>query len=90
MNRPGTPHSPPHSPCWSSLLCLAGRLARLGFLADLLSRPVLVGYMAGIAVIMIAGQLGRVMGIEVFGDSPLEQIRTPSGTWPTPTRSPSC
>ena len=57
------------------MLCLAGRLARLGFLADLLSRPVLVGYMAGIAVIMIAGQLGRVMGIEVFGDSPLEQIR---------------
>jgi high affinity sulfate transporter 1 len=57
------------------LLCLAGRLARLGFLADLLSRPVLVGYMAGIAVIMIAGQLGRVMGIDVLGDSPLEEIR---------------
>jgi sulfate permease, SulP family len=57
------------------LLCIAGRLARLGFLADLLSRPVLVGYMAGIAVIMIAGQLGRVLGIEVLGDSPLEQIR---------------
>ena len=29
------------------LLCLLGRLVRLGFVADLLSRPVLVGYMAG-------------------------------------------
>ena len=38
-------------------LCLLGRLAGLGFLADLLSKPVLVGYMAGIVVIMISGQL---------------------------------
>ena len=34
-------------------LCVIGWLARLGFLADLLSKPVLVGYMAGIAVVMI-------------------------------------
>ncbi len=56
------------------LLCLLGRLARLGFLADLLSRPVLVGYMAGIAVIMIAGQLGRMTGFDVQGDSPVAEI----------------
>ena len=49
-------------------LCLLGRLARLGFLADLLSKPVLVGYMAGVAVIMIAGQLGRITGVPVEGD----------------------
>jgi high affinity sulfate transporter 1 len=35
----------------------------LGFLADLLSRPVLVGYMAGVAVVMIVSQLPQVMGI---------------------------
>ena len=57
------------------VICLLGRLARLGFLADLLSRPVLTGYMAGIAVIMIAGQLGRVTGIPVSGDSPVAEIR---------------
>jgi sulfate permease, SulP family len=56
------------------LLCLAGRVARLGFLADLLSRPVLVGYMAGIAVIMVAGQLGRLTGMEVHGDTPLAEV----------------
>lgn len=51
------------------VLCLAGWAARLGFLADLLSRPVLVGYMAGIAAIMVASQLGKLTGIEVDSDS---------------------
>jgi len=40
-------------------ICVVGWAARLGFLADLLSKPVLVGYLAGIAVIMMTGQLGR-------------------------------
>jgi sulfate permease, SulP family len=48
-------------------LCLLGRLARLGFLADLLSKPVLVGYMAGVAVIMISGQLGKITGVAEIG-----------------------
>lgn len=50
-------------------LCLLGWIGRLGFLADLLSRPVLVGYMAGIAAIMVASQLGKVTGIDVDADS---------------------
>jgi high affinity sulfate transporter 1 len=50
-------------------VCLVARAARLGFLADLLSRPVLVGYLAGVAVIMIVGQLGTVTGVRVEGDS---------------------
>ena len=48
---------------WSGVICLAGWVARLGFLADLLSKPVLVGYMAGIAALMIVSQLGKVTGI---------------------------
>lgn len=55
------------------LVCLLGFVGRLGFLADLLSRPVLVGYMAGIAVLMIVSQLGKLSGLTVQGDSPLEQ-----------------
>ena len=54
-------------------VCLLGYVGRLGFLADLLSRPVLVGYMAGIAVLMIVSQLGKLSGMEVEGDTPLEQ-----------------
>ena len=44
---------------WSALSAWLARLARLGFLADLLSKPVLVGYMAGVAVIMIAASWAR-------------------------------
>jgi len=49
-------------------VCLLAWVARLGFLADLFSKPVLVGYMAGVAVIMIVGQLGKVSGVKVEGD----------------------
>ncbi len=49
------------------LLAVVAWLVRLGFLADLLSRPVLVGYLAGVALIMIAGQLGRLTGVQVTG-----------------------
>ncbi|MFG1626393.1 SulP family inorganic anion transporter [Kribbella sp. NPDC049227] len=55
-------------------ICVLGWLARLGFLADLLSKPVLVGYLAGIAVIMITGQLGRLTGAPVTGDSPPAEV----------------
>ncbi len=55
-------------------LCAAGYVARLGFLADLLSKPVLVGYMAGIAALMVAGQLERMTGVPVDGDSALDQV----------------
>ena len=49
-------------------MAAAAGLARLGFLADLLSRPVLVGYLAGVALIMIAGQLGTATGVPVTGE----------------------
>ena len=55
-------------------ICLLGGLVRAGSLADLLSQPVLVGYMAGIAVIMIVSQLGKVTGVHVDGDSPLAEV----------------
>ena len=41
---------------------LVASLLRLSFVADLLSRPILVGYMAGIAVLMIDSQIDRVLG----------------------------
>jgi sulfate permease, SulP family len=55
-------------------ICLLARAARLGFLADLLSRPVLIGYLAGVAVLMIVGQLGKVTGVRVEGGSILGEI----------------
>jgi sulfate permease, SulP family len=55
-------------------MALAAWLLRLGFVADLLSRPVLVGYMAGLALIMIAGQLRRVTGAPVTGQAFFAQV----------------
>jgi SulP family sulfate permease len=50
------------------VLCLVAFAARLGFVADLLSRPILLGYMAGVAVTMITGQLAKLTGVRVEGD----------------------
>jgi sulfate permease, SulP family len=52
----------------TGLMALAAGLLRLGFVADLLSRPVLVGYMAGVALIMMCDQLSRVTGVPVAGE----------------------
>ncbi|WP_330475747.1 SulP family inorganic anion transporter [Terrabacter sp. C0L_2] len=57
------------------LLCVVGFVTRLGFLSDLLSKPVLVGYMAGIAALMIVSQIGKVTGLKVVGDSFLQELR---------------
>jgi sulfate permease, SulP family len=68
------------------LVCLAAWLARLGFLADALSRPVLVGYMTGIAVLMVASQLGTLTGVEVHGDSSVPTSRPSPPMCTTPGR----
>lgn len=70
------------------IVCIIGYLARLGFLADLLSKPILVGYMAGVAIIMITGQLSKVGGFSVQADKAFEQTLEFLGKldqvqWPT-------
>jgi SulP family sulfate permease len=55
--------------------CLLGWLFRLGALADLLSRPVLIGYLAGIAGIMIASQLGKLLGVPEDADAFVDEVR---------------
>lgn len=72
----------------AGLICVLGFVSRLGFLAGMLSRPVLVGYMLGLAVLMIVGQLGKVSGISVFGNQPWDQVASVAGhlgaaNWPT-------
>ncbi|HEU5471903.1 MAG TPA: sulfate permease [Actinophytocola sp.] len=62
-----------------AVICVLGWAARLGVLADLLSRPVLVGYMAGIAVIMIVSQLGKIGRVTVHGDSVLDDLGSFAG-----------
>ena len=49
----------------TGLLCIAGGLAGLGMIANFLSRPILTGYLNGIALSIIAGQLGTLLGFQV-------------------------
>ena len=55
-------------------LCVLGWIFGLGFLADLLSKPVLVGYLTGVAVLMIVSQIDSLTGIKVQGGSLPEQV----------------
>ena len=57
------------------VLCLLASLLRLGFLAELVSKPVLVGYLAGVAVIMVVGQLGKATGVPISGDTFVAELR---------------
>jgi len=51
-----------------AVLLLAAWL-KLGVIADLLSRPVLTGYLNGASLILVATQLGKMLGISTQGDS---------------------
>ena len=56
------------------MLVLAG-LAKLGFLADLLSHPTQVGYMNGLALTILIGQLPKLFGFSVDGDGLIAEAR---------------
>lgn len=49
------------------VLCIVAGIARLGFIANFLSRPILVGYLNGIALSIIVGQVGKLLGIDIAG-----------------------
>jgi len=53
---------------------LGAMVARLGWIADYFSRPVLIGYLHGIAVVLVIGQLGKLLGLSVSGDTPPAQL----------------
>lgn len=57
------------------LICVVAAATRLGFVADLLSKPVRVGYLAGLAVTIIIGQLPKLFGYSVDADTVLQEVR---------------
>ena len=46
----------------TGLFCIVAGVFRLGFLAEFLGKPVLVGFMNGIAISIVLGQIGKVFG----------------------------
>jgi SulP family sulfate permease len=53
---------------------LIALVLRLGWVADYFSRPVLVGYIHGVAVVLIIGQLGKLTGISISATDPIPQL----------------
>jgi high affinity sulfate transporter 1 len=56
------------------VMALLARLARLGFITDLLSKPILVGYIFGSALIVIGSQLGKMFNIKLESDQFFRQV----------------
>ena len=50
---------------FTGVLCVLASAFRLGALADFLSRPILVGFLNGIALSIFLGQIGKVLGFQV-------------------------
>jgi len=55
-------------------IALLAGLIRVGFIADFVSRPILLGYMIGAAFIIIASQLGKLFGITITADEFFQKI----------------
>lgn len=54
---------------------LVAFVVRLGWIADYFSRAVLVGYIHGMVVVLIAGQLGKLLGLSIEGTEPIPQVK---------------
>jgi high affinity sulfate transporter 1 len=59
----------------TAALLLAARVFKLGFLADFLSRTVLVGFLAGVGIQVGVAMLGNLLGVTVEARHTVEQLR---------------
>ena len=55
-------------------LCVGAGVARLGFVADLISKPVRIGYLAGLAIVIFVGQLPKLFGFSVDADGLIQEL----------------
>src|SRR5579864_3108362 len=58
----------------AGVMLLVARMARLGFLANFLSRTVLVGFLTGVGIQVAAGQLPDMLGVTAAGRQTLPKL----------------
>jgi high affinity sulfate transporter 1 len=58
----------------SGLVCILAGLLKLGFITELLSKPIRYGYMNGIALTVLISQVPKLLGFSVDADGPLRSI----------------
>src|SRR5215471_13893709 len=59
---------------FTGLICIAASFLRLGALADFLSKPILVGFLNGIAISIFLGQVGKLFGFSVKSDGVVPRL----------------
>ncbi|HEU4652328.1 MAG TPA: SulP family inorganic anion transporter, partial [Croceibacterium sp.] len=60
----------------SGVTCVVGGLVKLGFLTDLLSKPIRYGYLNGIALAVLISQLPKMFDISIESSGPLRDLWT--------------
>ena len=60
---------------FSGLLCVLAGLARFGFIADLLSKPVRYGYMNGIALTVLLSQVPKLFGFSIDAEGVIPEAQ---------------
>ncbi|RTZ40673.1 sulfate permease [Candidimonas sp. SYP-B2681] len=58
----------------SGTVCMLAGIARLGFITELLSKPIRYGYMNGIALTVLISQLPKLFGFSIETDGPLRNL----------------
>lgn len=58
----------------SGVVCIAIGMLRLGFVTELLSKPIRYGYMNGIAFTVMIGQLAKLFGISFSSEGPVQDL----------------
>ncbi|SFL54515.1 high affinity sulphate transporter 1 [Bradyrhizobium sp. NFR13] len=58
----------------SGTVCILAGIARLGFVTELLSKPIRYGYMNGIALTVLISQLPKLFGFSIESDGPLRNL----------------
>jgi high affinity sulfate transporter 1 len=55
-------------------IMILGAVAKLGFIANLISKPTMIGYMNGLALTILIGQLPKLLGFKVEADGLISEI----------------
>ncbi len=55
-------------------IMILAAVAKLGFIADLISKPTMIGYMNGLALTILIGQLPKLLGFKVEADDLIQEI----------------
>jgi len=58
----------------SGLVCIVVGLGRIGFITELLSKPIRYGYMNGIALTVLLSQLPKLLGFSIDAKGPIRQL----------------